>query len=1058
MKSYMTDFDVQEIQQFLEKTSPRHIPGILSLKGLTGSAVYFPVASLVKKTPGKIHVLIREDSTEASYAAADLSVLLGYENVYLFPASYRGTGKTARPDESFQVQRTMALRAVAQFYREPADILLVTYPKALQEGIPEKSLLETGHLAIRQHQALSHQDIKEYLFSAGFEKTDFVSEPGQFAVRGSILDVFSYSENRPCRINFFGDQVENIRIFDQNTQLSIEERATIDIFPRLQGERSLLDVIENQALVWSFLESFRDIPQQIPVILVNPLTEEGSKVLYDTTPQPVFNKNFNLLVNDISLKKENGYDVFILSENKAQIRRLEGIFQSLDCPKDFVRYREISLHEGFTDHGNKICYYTDHQLFQRIHRVYLKRSVQKSEQITINDLSGFKIGDYVVHIDHGVGVFGGLVKMVNNGREQEAVKLIYRDNDALYVSIHGLHRIARFKGKDSEPPRISKLGTGAWNKIRQQTKKKVKDIARDLIQLYSERISAKGFAFSADTYLQQQLEASFLFEDTPDQLLATEQVKADMEKPYPMDRLLCGDVGFGKTEIAIRAAFKAVTDGKQVAILVPTTILALQHYQTISERLADFPVKTRFLSRLKTPAQTSEILEQLKEGAIDIMIGTHRLLNKDVIFKDLGLLIIDEEQKFGVAAKERLKHLKVNVDTLTMTATPIPRTLQFSLMGARDLSIMQTPPSNRLPIHTEVQVFDEEIIGQAIDRELERGGQLFFVHNRILDIETIADILRQMRPGLRIAIGHGQMPPRTMEKVLLDFICGDYDVLLSTSIIENGIDIPNCNTIIINMAHRFGLSDLHQMRGRVGRSNKKAYCYLLVPGNTDLCEDAKRRLKALESFTELGSGLNIAMQDLDIRGAGNLLGGEQSGFIVQMGFEAYQRILEEALAELNPGAGDITVAVDCAIDTDLEIMIPDDYISQVSEKIRLYKELDSIRDEDRLQRFFASLEDRFGPIPEQLRQLGYVVRLRQLAVKTGFERIVLKNGIMLAYFISDQQSDYYKTQQFSDILNYISLNHKNLQVKEHNNKLFLKIPHVRSAEAAYNFLKIFAKP
>ncbi|MDD4919540.1 MAG: transcription-repair coupling factor [Bacteroidales bacterium] len=1054
----MTDFDVQEIQEFLEKKLRGITPGTLSLKGLTGSAVFFPIASFVKKSPGRIHVLILENSTEASYAAADLSVLLGYQRVYLFPASYRGTGKTARPDESFQVQRTMALGAVAEFYKKASDILLVTYPKALQEGIPEKTNLDTGYLNVKKGQTISHQDVKETLFANGFEKTDFVSEPGQFAVRGSILDIFSYAENRPYRINFFGDQVENIRIFDQNTQLSIEERDTISIIPRLEGEQSLLGVIQSDALIWLFHKSSGDIPQNIPVIAINPLAEEGQKVLYQTTPQPVINKNFSLLVKDIQTRKEKGYQVFILSENRAQIRRLQGIFQSLGCPDDLVQYKEVSLHEGFTDHHHKISYYTDHQLFQRIHRVYLKRAVQKSEQITINDLSGFKIGDYVVHIDHGVGIFGGLVKINNNGKVQEAVKLIYQDNDALYVSIHGLHRIARFKSKDSEPPRISRLGSGAWNRIRQQAKKKVKDIARDLIKLYSERTSARGFGFSADTYLQNQLEASFLFEDTPDQLLATQKVKGDMEKPYPMDRLICGDVGFGKTEVAIRAAFKAVTDGKQVAFLVPTTILALQHYQTVCERLAEFPVKTQFISRLKTPAQTKEILEQLQAGTIDIIIGTHRLLTKDVLFKDLGLLIIDEEQKFGVAAKERLKLMKVSVDTLTLTATPIPRTLQFSLMGARDLSIMQTPPSNRLPIHTEVQIFDEEIIGEAIDRELERGGQIFFVHNRIMDIEAMADTLRQIRPGLRIAIGHGQMPPRAMEKVLLDFICGDYDLLLSTSIIENGIDIPNTNTIIINRAHRFGLSDLHQMRGRVGRSNRKAYCYLLVPKDVNLGEDAKRRLKALESFTELGSGLNIAMQDLDIRGAGNLLGGEQSGFIVQMGFEAYQRILEEAMAELNPASPDVPAAVNCTIDTDLEVMIPDDYIGQVAEKIRLYKELDNIKDEDRLQRFFASLEDRFGPIPEQFRQLGYIVRLRQLAAQTGFERIVLKNGIMLAYFISDQQSDYYKSKQFSDILNYISLNPKNFQVKEHKNKLFVKIPHVDSVEAAYNFFKIFAKP
>lgn len=1066
----MTDFDVREIQQFLKDSLSGKGSGILSLRGLSGSASYFPVASLVKKKPGKIHVLIKENSSEASYAVADLSILLGYEQVYLFPASYRGTGKTARDDESFQVQRTSALRAVARFNKQREDVVLVTYPKALNEGIPGTDLLDSGSLDIETGVSFSHRDIKEYLLQAGFEKTDFVSNPGQFAVRGSIIDVFSYSENRPFRINFFGDRIESIRIFDQNTQLSIEERSFISVIPRLHGNESLLPGIASHALVWSFVEAFKDIPPQIPQIAMIPLLQEGPAVHYNTTPQPSFNKNFELLVNDIRKRKEMGYRVFILSENPAQIRRLEDIFRSLDCSMPFVEYKKVSLHEGFSDHINKICYYTDHQLFERIHRVYLKRAVLKSERITINDLTGFKIGDYVVHIDHGVGIFGGLVKTNINGKVQEAVKLIYRDNDLLYVSIHGLHRIARYKSKDSSPPRIYKLGSGAWNRIKQQTKKKVKDIARDLIVLYSQRLASKGFAFSADTYLQNQLEASFLFEDTPDQLLATQQVKSDMEKPYPMDRLICGDVGFGKTEVAIRAAFKAVTDGKQVAFLVPTTILALQHYHTISERLADFPVEIDFISRLKTPSQTKEILGKLSAGKIDIIIGTHRLLNKDIQFKDLGLLVIDEEQKFGVAAKEKLKLMKINVDTLTMTATPIPRTLQFSLMGARDLSIIQTPPANRLPIHTEIQIFDEDIIREAIDRELDRDGQIFFIHNRINDIEAVADILHGIRPGLRIATGHGQMPPKAMEKVLLDFIYGDYDLLLSTSIIENGIDIPNANTIIINGAHRFGLSDLHQMRGRVGRSNRKAYCYLLVPRDTSLTEDANRRLKALESFTELGSGFNIAMQDLDIRGAGNLLGGEQSGFIAEMGFETYQRILEEAFAELSQ---DDTVALprniqkpsfaasfvsDCTIETDLEVMIPDEYISQVSEKIRLYKELDNMKEESRLQSFFTAIEDRFGPIPEPFRQLGYIVRLRQLAVQAGFERIVLKNGIMLAYFFSDPQSDYYKTEIFTNILNYISSHPKDFQVKEQKNKLFVKISHVKSVEAAYNFLKIFAKP
>ncbi len=827
----------------------------------------------------------------------------------------------------------------------------------------------------------------------------------------------------------------------------------------MEGVESLGDTLGSGAVIWNNGVSLQGLFSGLPEFITGGFEKTEKKVVYETVPQPVFNKNFEWLVQDITQKKALGYRVCILSENTAQINRLDEIFESQGCRKPFVEYITASLHEGFVDHENKVCLYTDHQLFERQHRVKLRRSVEKSEQLTINDLSGFRIGDYVVHIDHGVGIFGGLVKADINGKPQEVIKLIYRDNDVLFVNIHGLHRISRYKSHEGSAPKIYKLGSGAWSRLKQQTKNKVKDIARDLIKLYSQRYATKGFAFTPDTYLQHELEASFIYEDTPDQLKATQDVKQDMEQPHPMDRLICGDVGFGKTEVAIRAAFKAVTDGKQVAVLVPTTILALQHYQTFSERLANFPVTVSFISRLKTAGEIKEILAHLEEGKVDIIIGTHRLLNSDIKFQDLGLLIIDEEQKFGVAAKEKLRQLKLNVDTLTMTATPIPRTLQFSLMGARDLSIIQTPPPNRLPIQTEVQLFDEDLIKEAIALELERGGQLFFVHNRVEDILSVADILQRIWPGLRIGIGHGQMAPKVLEKVLLDFICGDYDLLLATAIIENGIDIPNANTIIINRAHTFGLSDLHQMRGRVGRSNRKAYCYLLVPQNITLTEDAKRRLSALEAFTELGSGFNIAMQDLDIRGAGNLLGGEQSGYIAEMGFEAYQRILEEALAEMNENTvgPEKEYISDCTIETDLEVMIPDNYISQVPEKIRLYKELDNMREEDQLQRFFAGLEDRFGPVPDPLKQLGYVVRLRRIAIKLGFERIVLKNGIMLAYFINNPQSSYYKSTLFAEILNYISSNPRHFLVKEHNNKLFVKVSQVNSVEAAYNLLKIFAK-
>ncbi|HPS24511.1 MAG TPA: transcription-repair coupling factor, partial [Bacteroidales bacterium] len=999
------------------------------------------------------------DVARASYAADDLTTLLGYERVFFYPATYRGAGLSKRIDESYRVQRTAALQEVMRCLQKPDDLVLVSYPQALEEGIPSALALAENSLFIHTGDRLSHDFIKECLFSQGFSKVDFVSEPGQFAIRGSIIDVFSYGENRPYRINFFGDEVENLRLFDYNTQQSIEQRQSINIISCMEGVESLGDTLGSGAVIWNNGVSLQGLFSGLPEFITGGFEKTERKVVYETVPQPVFNKNFEWLVQDITQKKALGYRVCILSENTAQINRLDEIFESQGCRKPFVEYITASLHEGFVDHENKVCLYTDHQLFERQHRVKLRRSVEKSEQLTINDLSGFRIGDYVVHIDHGVGIFGGLVKADINGKPQEVIKLIYRDNDVLFVNIHGLHRISRYKSHEGSAPKIYKLGSGAWSRLKQQTKNKVKDIARDLIKLYSQRYATKGFAFTPDTYLQHELEASFIYEDTPDQLKATQDVKQDMEQPHPMDRLICGDVGFGKTEVAIRAAFKAVTDGKQVAVLVPTTILALQHYQTFSERLANFPVTVSFISRLKTAGEIKEILAHLEEGKVDIIIGTHRLLNSDIKFKDLGLLIIDEEQKFGVAAKEKLRQLKLNVDTLTMTATPIPRTLQFSLMGARDLSIIQTPPPNRLPIQTEVQLFDEDLIKEAIALELERGGQLFFVHNRVEDILSVADILQRIWPGLRIGIGHGQMAPKVLEKVLLDFICGDYDLLLATSIIENGIDIPNANTIIINRAHTFGLSDLHQMRGRVGRSNRKAYCYLLVPQNITLTEDAKRRLSALEAFTELGSGFNIAMQDLDIRGAGNLLGGEQSGYIAEMGFEAYQRILEEALAEMNENTvgPEKEYISDCTIETDLEVMIPDDYISQVPEKIRLYKELDNMREEDQLQRFFAGLEDRFGPVPDPLKQLGYVVRLRRIAIKLGFERIVLKNGIMLAYFINNPQSSYYKSTLFAEILNYISSNPRHFLVKEHNNKLFVKVSQVNSVEAAYNLLKIFAK-
>jgi len=753
--------------------------------------------------------------------------------------------------------------------------------------------------------------------------------------------------------------------------------------------------------------------------------------------------------------------VSILSENPNQIERLNQIFSSIEGHRVKFTPLSYSLHEGFTDHNSKICLYTDHQIFDRYHRVKTHRSVEKSERLTINDLNSFQIGDYIVHIEHGVGVFGGLVKTNINGKVQEAVKLIYRDGDVIFLSIHGLHRISRYKSKDSTAPKVYKLGTGAWNKLKSQAKSKVKDIAADLIELYAKRRDSRGFAFSPDTYMQHELEASFIYEDTPDQYKTTQAIKEDMEQLYPMDRLVCGDVGFGKTELAIRASFKAVADSKQVAVLVPTTILALQHYKTFSSRLKEFPCRIEYLSRLKSAKQIKEISEDLEKGKIDIIIGTHRLLNKEIKFKDLGLLVIDEEQKFGVAAKERLRQLKADIDTLTLTATPIPRTLQFSLLGARDLSIINTPPPNRLPVQTEIIDFNEELIRDSINFELERGGQVFFVHNRVEDIRSVEDIIRRLCPAAKICVGHGQMEPAALEKVVLDFMMGDYDIMIATTIVENGIDIPNANTIIINQAQNFGLSDLHQLRGRVGRSNKKAFCYLIVPSMLSVTDEARRRLKAIEAFSDLGSGFNIAMQDLDIRGAGNLLGGEQSGFIAEMGFETYQRILSEAVDELRQERGMDAVpgspfmhkkeeyVSDCTIDTDLEILIPDDYVSITAEKIRLYKELDAVENEKELSAFMDSVKDRFGPVPEQVKELADTVRLRWLAMELGFEKIVLKNGMLIAYFVSNQMSGYYKSAKFAGVMGFLQKQNRRFEMKQQSEKLYIIVKRVESIEKAY---------
>ncbi|MDR3180760.1 MAG: transcription-repair coupling factor [Prevotellaceae bacterium] len=1109
-------------RQMLSEISPED-GRVTLIRGLVGSSRQLAIAAAASLN--RIHLVVLNNRDDAAYCYGDLNTLCSAEKVYFFPSSYKRNMQQGQLDPSNIVQRTAALNAMLD---NRLPLFIVTYPEALAEKIATREVVENSAIRLHRGEKISLGFLRDTLLEYGFERTDFVAEPGQFALRGSIIDVFSFSDNRPVRVDFFGDEVESIRTFDVNTQLSESVMDSFEIIANLQ-ERSQVDLnsslfefagsrlmlwIDSPAFLLDTLKLLNEhddaagrliTPEETltaiqthHTVCFNPpcvrsalrpdsTLQPNSTVTFNTLPQPSFNKNFDLLAADISSHTEQGYATCILTENPAQIERLRAIFASIG--KDSIRFDflPLTLHEGFIDHNLRLCCYTDHQLFERYHRVTLQRKVEKSERLTLQELSSLQVGDYVVHIDHGIGMFGGLVKTNVNGKVQEAIKLVYRDNDVLFVNIHGLHRISKYKGKDGEPPRIYKLGTGAWQKLKQTTKSKVKDIARELTALYAKRKETEGFAFSHDSYLQNELEASFIYEDTPDQTKATQAVKADMESSHPMDRLVCGDVGFGKTEVAIRAAFKAVVDGKQVAVLVPTTILALQHYKTFTERLNNFPVRVDFVSRLKPAKKIKDTLRETVEGKIDLLIGTHRLLNKDVKFKDLGLLIVDEEQKFGVSAKEKLRAIKLNVDTLTMSATPIPRTLQFSLMGARDLSIINTPPPNRHPIVTEVHTFQEEIIRNAITYETERGGQVFFLHNRVQDIREIEDIIRRICPGVKTCVGHGQMPPEALEKVILDFMHGDYDVLVSTTIIENGIDIPNANTIIINQAQNFGLSDLHQLRGRVGRSNRKAFCYLLAPPFISITEEARRRLKAIETFSELGSGFNIAMQDLDIRGAGNILGSEQSGFISDIGFETYQRILNEALMELRNEIGrdaarhvsttspeqedaarqedaacrvstaspepDETFLADCAIDTDMEILIPDDYVNNVAEKMRLYKELDNLSDEAALQHFIEGLTDRFGTLPPQVNELCNIVRLRWLAIALGFEKVVLKNKLMIAYFVSNQLSLYYRSTAFTTVLDYIQANPRRFKVKEQNDKLILSVDNVTTVEQAIELLK-----
>ena len=1035
-------------------------------RGLFLSAKWFVLSQTAAKG---LHLVVLPDKETAEYCTSDLYNLIEGDKVFFLPESGKNVERS-NYKSSLAVQRTAAIGAVMSWKKDELT-LVVSYPEALDEMVPSARSIKDSVLKIKAGQEISHDSIVEILSRNGFEKVDFVSAPGQYAIRGSIVDIFSYSWNYPYRISFWGNEVEKINIFDCNTQLSVSEEKEMEVISDIMSsgessEASIFDLLPESAMLWldssdmyrerdffSLAEKFRAVFIDTPLSV-----STDDEIKFGISPQPSFNKNFELLTEDIRNRLENGYKVLIYGDKTSQLDRIKSILsQNGGLIPEFVAGKTI--HQGFVDSENKVCCYSDHEIFDRFQRVSIRRSVEKSEQLTINDLNSFNIGDYVVHIDHGVGIFGGLVRMRDDkGRVHEVVKITYKDGDVVFVSVHALNKISRFRSKDGEPPRINKLGSKTWSTLKSNAKSKVKDIAKELIQLYAKRRASKGFAFSADTYLQEELESSFMYEDTPDQESATIAVKRDMEDDCPMDRLVCGDVGFGKTEIAIRAAFKAVADSKQVAVLVPTTILALQHYNTFRMRLQNLPCNIDYVSRLRTAKEVSQIKERLKSGEIDVLIGTHKILGKDFGFKDLGLLIIDEEQKFGVSAKEKLRALKASVDTLTLTATPIPRTLQFSLLGARDLSIINTPPPNRIPVQTEIILFDEKEIKGIINYELNRGGQLFFLHNRVEELNSIYEILHRLVPDMKICIAHGQMESRHLENIMLDFMRGDYDMMLCTTLIENGLDIPNANTIIINQAQNFGLSDLHQLRGRVGRSNKKAFCYLIVPPLASITDEARRRLKAIEEFSDLGSGFNIAMQDLDIRGAGNLLGAEQSGFITEMGFETYQKILSEAMEELGVETGTVPrsdrgrYVTDCTVETDQPALIPDDYIDITAEKIRIYRAIDSMNSDKETDNYAKRLADRFGKLPEELDNLFYVVKIRNAGARLGFEKIIIKNGLLIAFFVSNPMSPYYKSDTFASVMEKIASCQGSIELKQNENKLKILSRNVVSLKQAYGIL------
>ena len=1077
------------------------------LEELVGGALSFYAAAAVEKTGG-VHLFVAEDRDAAAYLMNDFYNLLDETQVYFFPSSWKRSAAYGAEDAQGVVQRTATMNAVRGFAGK-GYLVVCTYPEALAERVADAETLQQGTIAVRVGDKISIEVLEQALVDAAFTRVDFVYEPGQYSVRGGIVDVFSYSESKPYRLDFFGDEVDSIRRFNISSQLSSDKLDRVEIIPDLNAgtpaaaKVSLARFAGAEAAWWFYDADFvfrrvNDVrrktladmehPEAVDSLLTSrnglladlagcrvfalrdnlPERPAEASVKFSTAPQPKFNKNFEMLADDMIRNALRGYDTYILSENKAQVERLENIFHQIGRGQAVVRSLSVTLHEGFVDNDLKLCLYTDHQIFDRYQRYRINGEIRRDEQMTVAELNQLRPGDYVVHIDHGVGRFDGLVKIAaGDGRMQEAIKLVYKDGDVLFVNVHSLHRISRYKSGDGEPPKVYKLGNGAWQKLKNATKKAVKDISRELIALYAKRKASKGFAFSPDSYLQHELEASFKWEDTPDQQSATAAVKKDMESDQPMDRLVCGDVGFGKTEVAIRAAFKAAVDGKQAAVLVPTTILALQHYRSFTERLRNFPVRVEYLNRTKSAKEVARIREDLAAGKIDILIGTHKMLGKQIVFRDLGLLIIDEEQKFGVAAKEKLTQMSVSVDTLTLTATPIPRTLQFSLMGSRDLSVISTPPPNRQPILTESHVFSEEIIRDAIEAELARGGQVYFVHNRVDDLAALQGLITRICPKARVAVGHGKMPAEQLEKLIMDFIYGEFDVLVSTTIVENGIDIPNANTIIVDNAQNFGLSDLHQLRGRVGRSNQKAYCYLLSPPDELLSSDARRRLRAIEEFSDLGSGFNIAMQDLDIRGAGNLLGAEQSGFIADIGFETYQKIMNEAVAELRaeglkvPGLSDGEQDVveqmhfidDAHIDIEVEAALPDAYVAQQAERLKLYRELDSTKDEEALQAFESRLADRFGPLPRAAKELLNVVRLRWEAIRLGMERVKVKNGLMIVHFVGEENSPYYKSETFMALLQRVTKHPDRFVLKQHNNRLAMTVRNVKDVEDAYKTLQ-----